>query len=465
MKQNDCVKRFLLIIGLGFLMVSAFVIRKHNFEVTPQHSIDEVIYFNMAYNIQYGLNHYNTLPLLELFKNTDRYVPPYFLNPLYKHPPVFTLLVSMSIRLFGFSELSAFYVPVLFSLMMIPLVYCLGALMFNRWVGFVSAILISLDPMSIVCSQKIWMESLIAFFTVFSMYAFVKALKTGTPRLFISSGILSGLGALTKYTGGIPTLIYFVYAGIFERKLFKDRYFLVSLVIPVIMLVPWLVWNISVYGWGEFIGIQGKIHSSTKHAPFLMRNVSVLLIIGVIFRSILNIKDDFPAVFRDSRYIRIFVGIMAGAVFYKSIMRSFQVMYLPLTGWSGKTFYFSTHAFYVEHLMEFSLIYFFGFLAFFIPRKSMDPEERLLRLGVIIVLVFFTIWGAYQSRYIIAINPLLILIATNFLFWVYTQVRTLKSNVLKTCCRSALYIIGILILAKLFFINHFVSFPNDFCYF
>jgi 4-amino-4-deoxy-L-arabinose transferase-like glycosyltransferase len=368
-------------------------------------------------------------------------------------------------KVFGFSELSAFYVPVVFSLLMIPLVYFLGALVFNRMVGFLSASVMSLDPMSIVCSQKVWMESLIAFFTVLSIYAFVKALKTGTPRLFISSGILSGLGALTKYTGGISTLIFVVYAFLFDRKLFKDKYFLISLAIPVLILIPWLLWNISVYGL-EFFMMQINMHSDKYHSVKFLRNIVFYIIFGfALFRLIMKTKEDIASPANFSNNVRIVTGCLLALLIWPAILKSFIVIHLPLTSWAGGTFYGSSHTFYLERLLQFSLVSFFALLAYFIPKKNISKEERLLRLGVVMILLFFTIWSAFQSRYIIAVNPLVILIGINFLYELFLKTIKIKALILRALARSVIFILGYMILVKLLYINYFISYPNNLCYF
>lgn len=462
--HNTLIKIF-IIIGLGFLVISAFVIRKHNFEVSPRRSVDEEVYFGMAYNIQKGLQYYNTQYYGEILREAGRYVPEYFLKPLYKHPPVFTLLLSLSIKLFGVRGLSAFYVPVFFSLMTIPLVYCLGALIFNRWVGFFAAILLTLDPMSIVCSQKVWMESVLAFFTVFSIYAFVKGLKTDTPRLFISSGILSGLGALTKYTGVLPTMIFISYALLLDRKLFRNKYFLVSLIIPFIMLIPWLIWNISVYGL-DFFGMQASLHSDKYHVPKFTRNIIIYIVFGLaVYRLVKKVKKDISNPRKAEINIRLVISSAFAALLWPAIISSFMVTYLPVTSWAGATFYGSIQTFYLERLLQFSLLTFFTFLAFCLPKRMITREELLVRVSIVIILLFYTIWSAYQSRYIIAVNPLIILIGVNFLYELFMKTHSINSFMNRILARSVIFILVYMILVKLFFINKFISYPNDLCYF
>ena len=81
-------------------------------------------------------------------------------------------------KVFGVTLLSAFYIALLFGVLIIPVTYCLGALAMNRKVGLLASLFISMDPMTIISSQKVWMDTAIAFFVVLSLYYFAKGLKT-----------------------------------------------------------------------------------------------------------------------------------------------------------------------------------------------------------------------------------------------------------------------------------------------
>ena len=455
--------------ALGMMIITAFVPRKYTFENSIKRSYDEVVYYHMADNIQSGLENYHAQfigeKLAEIKEGGKDDVPAYFFKPLFKHPPLYTLCVAASFKLFGTSKVNAFYVTLFFSIALIILSYFLGSLVHSRPVGLLSALLVTLDPISIICSQKIWMETLIAFLTTATIYVAIRAIKTQKHHLFIWSGIISGLGASTKYTGGIATLILLIYALFYNRKLFKDKYFLLGLLMPLIVLLPWIGWNISVYG-PEYFGMQVDLHSDRGHALKLLRNLGLYAVAGAaILKIIKNLKDDLGDKKETIIGIRIFLSCAIAVLFYESILKSFNILHLPKGSWAGATFYGSTHKFYIQRLLEFSLIYFFAFLTFFIPQPKISQEERILRVGAIVVLLFFNIWTAFQSRYIISIIPLLIILGVKFLVDLHSKAQAIEALPTRILARSGILIFWVLILAKLFYVNEFMSYTNDFCYF
>lgn len=462
------IKTFILL-ALGMMIITAFVPRKYTFENSIKRSYDEVVYYHMADNIQSGMENYHAQfigeKLAESKKGGKADVPAYFFKPLFKHPPLYTLCVAASFKLFGTSKINAFYVSIFFSIASILLIYALGRLMYSRAVGLLSALILTLDPISIICSQKIWMESLIVFLTTATLYVAIKAIKTQKHHLFIWSGIISGLGASTKYTGGIATVILVVYALFYNRKLFKDRCFLIGLFMPVVVLLPWIAWNISVYG-PEYFGMQVDLHSDRGHSLKLLRNLGLYAVAGAaIVKIIQNLKEDLGNKKETIIGIRIFLSCAIAVLFYESILKSFNILHLPEGSWAGATFYGSTHKFYIQRLLEFSLIFFFAFLTFFIPKKTISPEERILRVGAIVILLFFNIWTAFQSRYIISIIPLLIILGVKFLVDLHTKAQTIDALPTRILARSAVLVFWVFILVKLFYVNEFMSYTNDFCYF
>ena len=79
------------------------------------------------------------------------------------------------------------------------------------------------DPVSIICSQKVWMESVLSFFTILSIYLFAYAVQRHKDIYFLFAGISAGLAALTKYPGFLALIIILSYALGYERRLLKIK--------------------------------------------------------------------------------------------------------------------------------------------------------------------------------------------------------------------------------------------------
>src|SRR3989338_7152702 len=99
---SETLKRAFIILMLGSLMASAFFIRLENFKKSSSRTIDEIVYYRMAKQIlQEGLKGYHTIPYGKELHEAGRPLPDYFFEPLFKHPPVFTFLITFFMFLFG----------------------------------------------------------------------------------------------------------------------------------------------------------------------------------------------------------------------------------------------------------------------------------------------------------------------------------------------------------------------------
>ena len=151
---NIKIVRLLIVLALCVMMAAAVKVRSEAILQTKYKSIDEMVYHRLAVQIQWGLENYHTIPLAHKLSDAGRDLPDYFFEPLFKHPPLFTFFNYAVYQTFGITPLSPFYVTLACGVLMIPLVYLFGAYVFNLWVGFFSALVMALDPVTIICSQN-----------------------------------------------------------------------------------------------------------------------------------------------------------------------------------------------------------------------------------------------------------------------------------------------------------------------
>ncbi len=383
-------------------------------------------------------------------------------------------------KMFGANMVSAAYVALLLSVLMIVLIYFFGEALFGREVGLFAAFLLWMDPVSIICSQKVWMDSGIAFFTFLSALCFFLAVKNKIPWLFIASGITAGLAVNTKYTGVLIIFSFIVYAAVYDLALFKKRQFQIGvLILPFLMLVPWFLWNMQVYGKGNILTVL-KQHSELqsvigifKEHIFLFSFLTfVFLLCFILFKKFFRPKPYHqpmkvlfavrPSFFQKAS--GIFAVFFIAGVFHEYIFRSFNLWNFPSGTWYQGVFSNEPPLFYIGRLMEFSVLYILGFISFLTLDKKARDEEALVRLSAAVILGFFILWGNYQSRYILSAVPFVILLSAGAVMkcarWVETQ-----PVILRWVLKSALVLFIVYSLTKTWLINIVFSFPNDMCYF
>ena len=268
------------------LMASAFVIRVDNFRKSRAYTIDEIVYYQLARGLVQTPVRYNTREYAAFLAAEQPEIlplPAYFTAPLFKHPPVFPFLVAQSLRVFGDRPLSGVYVAAGFGVLLILLGYLLGRLFFNESVGMWAAFVLWLDPVNIICSQRVWMETTLSFWMLLGLLLFGAAVKYARGNYFIYSGVAVGLAGLTKYPGLLMTLVFVLY-GLVERDVcFRNRKFWLGLALPFLLLLPWFYWNGMVYGWGIFARI-GMLHGLGNYWPMILAGLAGSVGVCIVWR-------------------------------------------------------------------------------------------------------------------------------------------------------------------------------------
>jgi len=487
MINMELIKKLSIVTMLGLLAVSAFFIRLENFKnssAAGKITIDEMVYYRMGKQVLADFTNYNTIPYCKELAAMGRPLPDYFFAPLFKHPPVFAYLLALSMKIFGESLISASYVSIFLGVFMIPLIYILGTLVSGRLVGFLAAIFLWLDPVSIICSQKIWMDTPIAFFTLLSAVFFViGATKNKGGGMYLLSGISSGLATNTKYTGILITFIIFLYALMYKRELLKNIQFQLGLILPFVMTGPWLLWNYHVYGLASLEKHSELLTLFIRLKPVILYGIPTLLIILVAFifykkkispKKIL--KDakraettshqetvDSPDKLRVASIILIIVFFI---IFLKNyLFNGLNFMFIPRTSWYQGFASGETSLFYFGRLLEFSLLYAFSLASIFLFHQKEKTLKPFIRWSAVVILLFFISWKNYQSRYILSSLPFLIILGVDLWKELLDRVSRSKNNLIYFFGKLSLKVILVYIIIRTYSLNLQLSYTNDMCYF
>lgn len=445
------------------LMFSAFFIRLENFKNSRARTIDEIVYYRIGKQLTHNVFNYNTIEYAKELSSEGRDLPGYFFEPLFKYPPLFSYLILVSMKLFGQMMLAAFYVPLVMGVVLIPLTYWLGVLCFGRKAGILAALLAYLDPVTIICSQKIWMETMLAALTLLSILYFMRGIKLGNSKLFLWCGFWCGMATLVKYPGILVIAGCSLYGFLYDKKLFRDPHFMIGMILPFLMLIPWIIWNLSVVPIDSYVGL----HSSKLHQKETVVKFLYLLVVGALFRIyFIKIRNSNQTLSDNNNFlkkVKVVLGITLLILTSKNLWHALLLDYIPTSSWQSGMFYYEWPTFYFGRLIEFSPIFIFAIIELFIHSKS--PLMRVLKLQSLIILGFYIFWGNYQSRYILAVIPLMIVLAVGGVWRCYERLNEIKNGPSRRVAKVIL--IGLLILGvlKILYINTVLSYPNDLCYF
>ncbi|HRZ39620.1 MAG TPA: hypothetical protein P5246_01290, partial [Candidatus Omnitrophota bacterium] len=160
----------------------------------------------------------------------------------------------------------------------------------------------------------------------------------------------------------------------------------------------------------------------------------------------------------------VLIIIILAGWFKEYILRSLNFFDIPMGTWYQGVFSQEPPKFYIGRLIEFCALYTFGIVSLLTFHQKTPKEEALVRLSAGIILVFFILWGNFQSRYILSAVPFVVLLTSDFLIkalrWMETQPFILR------VFEKPLFIVFILYaISKTAMINIHFAFPNDMCYF
>ena len=461
---------------LLLLIISGFFIRIDNYRKSNTRTIDELVFYHLGAQLKNHFPDYHTRNFARLLLEIRPHfapLPKYFTQPLFKHPPLFSVFISLALRIFGEHYYSAAFVAAFFGVLLVLLTYWIGTFVFDECVGLAAAFLVWLDPINIMTSQKIWMDTTVTFFMLLAVLFFLRGNKYQDPRSYIGFGLAAGCALLTKYTGILTLLSAGLYFALFNKKIFRQRSAFYSFGLPFMLLAPWIFWNYSVFGSAFFNQILDVHNLSTMTS----RSVSIgFFLVGILFLVTVGLLAENKRFSSRIPFVSIWVQkqreikqaamglclLVWGVNFFPVLGMSYQ----PETYWEPGRFSGESLFFYIKRLPEFSLFYILAFFALF---SSFEEEHKqgagVLKLFSGTILIFFSLWKNYQTRYILASTPLLLILGAALWLKIIRGVWSVPHLNRRWINITALCLLSGYVLFKIFYVNMTVSFPNDMCYF
>ena len=168
-------------------------------------------------------------------------------NEPFWSPPLYHLLAAFVYFVFNLfshdiANFAIKFISPIFGILSLIVSFLLIKKLYNSKMAFYSVIFLAFVPIFIDYSVLSYVESMLTFFVVLSIYFIIM------DRIWLS-GMAAGLASLTKYNGlfVLPVLFVILYKrhGI-KKRLFSDLFFLI---IPVLVIAwPWLIRNWIILG-------------------------------------------------------------------------------------------------------------------------------------------------------------------------------------------------------------------------
>ncbi|MBU4376512.1 MAG: glycosyltransferase family 39 protein [Candidatus Omnitrophica bacterium] len=448
---------------LAIILIYSFGIRNIGFRQPHHATFDEILYLRLGEQLKEDPTDY--IPEVDAQLKQQHRMPAYINRPIFKHPPLFPWLISLT-YLAGeadiFGSMPAILAPLLSGILIIVFTFVLAAKLYDYRVGLLAAFFLSIDPIHWICSEKIWMETTLTLFMLLALLFFFCGIVQ-SDKLLLLSGIFAGLALLTKYTGLISLISIFIFAVLFDEKLIYRRNFWFIFIIAAVIFSPWILWNYKVYG-SSFLRDMIFVHSEFyKFLNYKVLIASLSVIAAIILLLTTRLIGHRPGFKRApfALWAVIITLFAAMALFCPSFRAAAENAFiynrLPQTGYEIGMFAGEPWTFYFGRLLELSPLYLLSFISMVLFSLGGSREDLLLILSASLMMFFFVIWGNYQSRYLLPVIPIFLMLAGRLVIWVWD-----RSN---TVCRVLfLAIIGYFII-KTANVDIHIALPNSVIYF
>lgn len=158
-------------------------------------------------------------------------------------PPLFIYVQAIFIRLFGSGLEFTRYISVITGSLTVCLIYLLGKTMYDRRVGFLSAVFLGFLSYHIVYCRITQIEAIALFFITGTLYFFWKGYTEQKIIYYFAAGIFQGLAIDTKYAG-FTVLVAIIMFVLWNEKSWKaliDRKLIVFFVVSFLVFLPVLI--------------------------------------------------------------------------------------------------------------------------------------------------------------------------------------------------------------------------------
>jgi len=219
---------------------------------------------------------------------------------LIHQPPLLPYIVSIVYRLFGASDVGARLISVAFGLVTILVVYEFGKLLYDRRVGIIAMLLLSVNAYHINLSRQVTLDVSMTFFFVLSIFCVTKWFKARDNRWLFSASIIAALTCWTKNAGVLIIPVLIACLVINQRKLKESprKYALViSTCLFIIILLPLLSLLTSSEGIQAALWQLGRTTPGGSSMPWHFYFSTIVRYTGVLF-PLLSLAGIFYALKR-----------------------------------------------------------------------------------------------------------------------------------------------------------------------
>ena len=307
-----------------------------------------------------------------------------------------------------------FLTQIIFSLLLIYIVFAIGRIIFSEKIGFLSSVFTAFHPGFVYYDVfKLVPLSIDSFFVTFSVFLFLKFKENPNKWKFILMGTIIGLGALSRGIIGVILPISILYVLLFSKSLSLHKRIIIafSLIVGTYsILSPWIIRNYIIHKEFIIVSTIGEAfwRGNNKYATgscLTKNNTSILNLWPEDFRNKVDSLDEI-------HLKKFFLDEAMG--FIKDNPLDFIKLYVKklyyfwwFSPQSG-TLYPLIYLYLYKYIYIFFLLFFvFGIIAVFNVKDDLCKGRVLVVLFVTMAICLFQSLFYVEGRHRWIVEPLM----------------------------------------------------------
>ncbi len=194
----------------------------------------------------------------------------------FQTPPLYQLLLAGSFKIFGYKTFVLHLIALVASCIGTFIVFRLSKMLFTQQDAIIATILFASTEFFLFFSRSGLSDAVFLCFFLASILFFFRGLKLNINSQFLYAGLFLVLASYTKYSA-FPLFISYLIIGLLHKKSLKAKWFFYSIVLPVLLILPYFLLLI------KFVPLR---ELSTRHISFLGINHIKFLFYILIFAPI-----------------------------------------------------------------------------------------------------------------------------------------------------------------------------------
>ena len=230
-------------LGLFSLIVFTVLFRIYYFVLTQNQPLwwDEADYMNLARSFAFG--------------------PHYWIDPA--RQILFSLITALFMRISDTEFLPRLFLMIM-SIGSIVGVYLLGKEMYDKKVGLIAGLFMSVFYMNMFFTFRLINDVSSLTFFAFSAFFFYKYFKTNSKKMLYIASILIGIGTLFKLTTASLLFVVLIYLLVTQKlKFLKKKEIWIAALIFILILAPYIIWGYFEYHGFVILKAQETITSAS----------------------------------------------------------------------------------------------------------------------------------------------------------------------------------------------------------